>query len=190
MQKKLRYKKPSIKLTKFGPVKLRNNRRSGSLAFDSFLIPDVFATVSYDGCLLPDTKILMANKTVKKIKLLKRGDTVLSFDEDKKKLSASKIKEVPKSRSDEYLILNEKLKVTREHRLYINGEWIPAERLSIGDRLMDSHGKKIYVQSIVLKKRIGIVYNLTLEGKNKNFYAENFLVHNMVSNSFLAGTST
>ena len=40
------------------------------------------------------------------------------------------------------------LRVTEEHPFLINGEWIPASELKIGDRLTEINGKTVEITSI------------------------------------------
>ena len=54
------------------------------------------------------------------------------------------------------------LRVTEEHPFLINGEWIPAKELKIGDRLTEINGKIVEIISIrkVTPKEPFLVYNL------------------------------
>ena len=76
------------------------------------------------------------------------------------------------------------LKVTSEHPFLINGEWIPAKELKIGDRLTEINGKIVEITSIkkVVPKEPFLVYNLEA-GKYHNFIVRDtdnlsIVVHN------------
>ncbi len=72
------------------------------------------------------------------------------------------------------------LKVTLEHPFYLNGEWIPASELKVGDELFTIDGKKARITGI---KEVYIpegieVYNLEVKGY-ENYIVENgVVVHN------------
>jgi len=76
------------------------------------------------------------------------------------------------------------LKVTSEHPFLINGEWIPASELKIGDRLTEINGKTVEITSIkkVTPKEPFLVYNIEA-GKYHNFIVRDtdnlsIVVHN------------
>ena len=76
------------------------------------------------------------------------------------------------------------LKVTSEHPFLINGEWIPASELKIGDRLTEINGKIVEITSIkkIIPKDPFLVYNLEA-GKYHNFVVRDtdnlsIVVHN------------
>ena len=76
------------------------------------------------------------------------------------------------------------LKVTSEHPFLINGEWIPAKELKIGDRLTEINGKTVEITSIkkVTPKEPFLVYNIEA-GKYHNFVVRDtdnlsIVVHN------------
>jgi len=80
------------------------------------------------------------------------------------------------------------LKVTEEHPFLINGTWIPASDLKVGDELTTIDGKKVRITSIqdVETKEPFPVYNLEA-GKYSNFVVDGgdgvgVVVHNSNSN--------
>ena len=40
------------------------------------------------------------------------------------------------------------LQVTEEHPFYVNGEWMPAKQLAVGDELSTIDGKKVRITEI------------------------------------------
>lgn len=135
-------------------------------------------------CLDKDTLILTDNGQIK-IKDLEIGDPVLSYNDTTKKLEFNPITNIwsnPISSINNkyyYIYYNDQMiKATENHKFYVNGNYVRADNLKIGDKLL-SYDKKEY--SI---KNIEIVGNFTddvwdIEIKdNHNFFANNILVHN------------
>ena len=79
------------------------------------------------------------------------------------------------------LILAGELRVTQEHPFLIDGKWIPASSLEVGDELVSVDGKKIKITSIkdVFLENPVLVYNLEA-GVFHDFVVgeENVVVHN------------
>jgi intein/homing endonuclease len=91
-------------------------------------------------CFLAGTKILMKDGSHKNIEEIQINDMVLSYDEETKTLQSDRVKMIyhdtpDQMISDYYMIINDHLRVTPDHALYINNEWIPAGNLKIGDQL-------------------------------------------------------
>ncbi len=88
-------------------------------------------------CFLADTKIKMAEGAVKNIQDIQIGDLVESFDEKTQEYKPGRVTNVfhhsPEEMTDYYLMLNDDLKVTPNHPVYVNGKWIAADELQIGD---------------------------------------------------------
>jgi hypothetical protein len=100
-------------------------------------------------CFLSGSQILMADGTTKNIEDLQIGDLIKSFDEKNQIITVDEVEEVfhdspDQMITDHYLVLNNELKVTPDHLLYVNGQWIPAGDLNTGDLFAD----KAYVTSI------------------------------------------
>jgi len=69
------------------------------------------------------------------------------------------------------------LKVTLEHPFYINGNWIKASDLKVGDELTTADGKKALIKNIKQVNKPAIVFNLNVNYPN-NYFVEGILVHN------------
>lgn len=139
------------------------------------------------GCFLPGTKIQTSNG-YKPIENITENDLVLSYNESSKKLVYSKVTKTFQHDVDEYLIINDKIKVTPNHPLYINGKWTEAGSLKIGDYLMDENKNQVKVLSIKNVKEPVKVYNLEINNTN-NYFAENILAHNKACASCGSGTT-
>ncbi len=108
---------------------------------------DGHCLVNQNPCFLAGSKILMADRSVKNIEEIQVGDTILNYDTENAVFAKDRVTKVFHHEPDEliagyYLIINEELKVTPNHPLYVDGEWVKAEDLEIGDSL--SSGGKIF----------------------------------------------
>jgi hypothetical protein len=129
-------------------------------------------------CFLPKTKILMANNNYKNIENIKINERVMSFNEETKKSEPKKVTEIYIHKyNGKYLLINNKLKVTPDHRIFINGEWDRIDKAKVGDKLKGVD-KELVIYSIKSFDIDYYVYNLEIED-NKNYYAEGILVHNI-----------
>ncbi len=132
-------------------------------------------------CFLPDTKILMADGSYKEIWHVKAGDEVVSYNVESKKMAKSKVVEliIHPNVLGEYLLINNKLKVTLNHPILINGEWKDAGMAVVGDTIVNSSGESEIVKSIeVAYQETHDLYNLHLDGSDHNYFADDVLVHN------------
>ncbi|MBI5242889.1 MAG: hypothetical protein HY922_04285 [Elusimicrobia bacterium] len=134
------------------------------------------ATAIYS-CFLAGTKILMGDGSYKNIEDVQVGDMVMSYDTSTGKYVGSKVVSAPMSQSSNYYYVNETLKVTPGHPLYVNGAWKMSDQLKVGDQLMNANGELVTVTSIQEFQQDVVVYDLFTEYPN-DFFAENFLVHN------------
>jgi intein/homing endonuclease len=82
----------------------------------------------------------MADGTQKNIENIQIGDIVKSYDINTNSIQKDDVIEVfhdapNQMMSDYYIVINNDLKITPDHPVYINGQWISAENLKIGDLL-------------------------------------------------------
>jgi len=130
------------------------------------------------GCFLGGTKITMADRSVKNIEDIKVGDQVLTFtDETAKSYAVEKVTQTFTHQVGEYLIINDKLKITPIHRVFLNGQWQMIGQAKIGDWLLDEKGAKVRIEKIEDKRGIFKVYNLTVVPYH-TFFADGIYVHN------------
>jgi hypothetical protein len=130
------------------------------------------------GCFLPETLITMANGSVKQIQDIEVGDLISTKESQfsDKKVDGTVVA-VQKHLVNEYLVINDKLQVTRVHKMFVNNSWITAGEIKVGDVLENYNGKKTIVQNIETVKKETWVYNFEVE-KYHTYFAENFYVHN------------
>jgi len=133
----------------------------------------------FGGCFVGDTQILMVDKSYKNISDIKVGDQVLSFAEEKNKfLTKATVQAVTEHPVNSYLLLNNILKVTAEHKVFVNSEWKLAGEIKVGDMMMGLSGQPIKITSIkIINTKDISVYNILVD-KIHTYFADNFYVHN------------
>jgi len=136
------------------------------------------AAAERGGCFLAGTKILMADGSAKAIEEIKIGDKIKTIVEPLHiKYDKGEVVELFKHTVGEYLIINNKLRLTPEHRVYSNYSFVVASELRLGDWLLDQDGNKIFITSIEHKEEIAEVYNFRVEPQH-TYIADGFYVHN------------
>ena len=145
-----------------------------------------------DTCFLAGTRVLMKNRSYKNIEDVTVGDWVKSYDEEKGVLTNAKVTRVfhhpPESMGFYYLVINNYLKVTPNHRFYSTGKWVYANDLKIGDRLLCSKlNSSCFVSSIKKVFKQVPTFNLEIELYHSFFVSIeegiDILVHNADTNS-------
>ena len=140
------------------------------------------------GCLDGDSQISTENGYMK-IKDIKAGDGVVSYNETAKKLEIKKttdVLSVPISRSNNtyyniYYNKGKRIKATGDHEFYVEGGYVEARNLKIGDRIFSIDGVEYAIENITAETDTDdIVWDLGVEG-NHNFFANDILVHNYIS---------
>ncbi len=130
------------------------------------------------GCFLENTKISMSDGSVKDIEDIKVGDSVLTRkSETNPELISSKVLSVHTAQEDGYLIINENLKVTPNHIVYLNNIWQEVGNAQVGDTFVNSLGESVSVTSIEWMLGKQTVYNFEVETYN-TYFANNLWVHN------------
>ncbi|HDO19864.1 MAG TPA: hypothetical protein ENG74_03965, partial [Thermoplasmatales archaeon] len=106
---------------------------------DDFSIIGRFHVNESSSCFLAGTKIEMADGTTKNIEDIQVGDRVKSYDEKTGEWKVGVVTKVfhhsPEEMGDYYLVINNELRVTPNHPILVNGKWIKAGEIKIGDRL-------------------------------------------------------
>ena len=139
-----------------------------------------------DTCFLAGTKVLMADGSEKNIEEIKPGDMVLSYDFNKKVNVFSEVSmhhiHKKEEMNDYYILLNDNLCVTPNHRFYTDHGWVEAGNLKINDKLFCSnlkdYSKVFSIKKIYQRQK---TYDLTIKNTH-NYYVLNnnnfVLVHN------------
>lgn len=132
-------------------------------------------------CFLAGTNVLMSDNSYKAIESISAGFKVKSYDFKTKKMVNATVLDVlihhPEEMQQYYLVINNVLKVTPNHLVYINGfDWVSFDKLQVGDQVSGVVIKsieKIYTQEIT--------YDLSIARNHCYFVSlsdDNLLVHN------------
>ena len=135
-------------------------------------------------CFLAGTKIVLSDESYKNIENIKVGDTVKSYDEKTGKITDCKVTKIfhhgPEEMGEYYIVINNQLRVTPNHMFYLDGKWIYASSLKIGDSLCyASKSQPVYSIEKIYEQEP--TYNFEVEGNHNYFvalYPTNVLVHN------------
>lgn len=90
-------------------------------------------------CFLEGTSILMPDGSLKNIEDVRLGDSVLSYNEEADEWLSALVTKLYHHTSEEmttdyYLLINDELCVTPNHPVLVDGDWVFAGDLSVGDR--------------------------------------------------------
>ena len=139
-------------------------------------------------CFLAGTQVVMADESYKNIEDITVGDFVKSYDENNDRIEDKEVTHIfhhsPKEMGDYYLLINNQLRVTPNHQFYVEGDWIFADELKIGDSLFYP-STDYAVFSIEKKFERTFTYNFEVEGHHNYFVAmdsTDVLVHNDIIN--------
>ena len=150
-------------------------------------------------CFLKGTKITLSDRTQKNIEELTLQDIVLTYNifylsnntnkdsiskwsanDIKGNFSSSKIRNLWVNPTDSYLVINNKLKVTKKHLIFFkrNDKYYfnYAEKLLLNDELFTDNNSYEKITSIEEVKEKINVYNFEIY-KDFTYFAENYLVH-------------
>ena len=107
------------------------------------------ARLSWSTCFLAGTKVLMADGSYKNIEDITVGEQVASYSEYTNTIESGFVSNVFHHSSNEmpdyYIIINDGLKVTPNHRFYSDGKWVFAGNLKIGDTLFSYNRNTEYI---------------------------------------------
>lgn len=127
--------------------------------------------------------LVQTNDGMVPIQDIRIGDFVLSYNEAK---GAEEYKEVVHLVTGDSvhkivivkLFTGELIEATAKHPFYVEGEWIDADSLSVGEKLFDGE-KYVPIKSLELYEKNVKAYNLTVSDNHNYFVGENgVLVHN------------
>lgn len=140
----------------------------------------------FSGCFTADTKVLMADGTYKAIADVRPGENVMSYNTETKTMTVNPVGKLLIHPSipgnDELMLVNSDLRVTTNHNVWSPSRkiWLRADKLNVGDTLLDTNGNETPIKSIEFLGKPNIkVYNLSLNGQEHNYFAGGYLVHNV-----------
>jgi len=133
-------------------------------------------------CLLSGTQVTLANGSTTPIQLVKVGDEVAAYrDGIVVNGTVTEVFRHPAMEMEEYYVkINDRLRVTPNHFMYVNDGWLPAGEIVVGDMLLSLDGSVVNVSSVENVYEMAPTYNLEVDGCH-TFYADDFLVHNAKS---------
>ena len=112
------------------------------------------------------------------IEQIKTGDIVKTFNTDTNQVETATVTETfIHPHNSNRLIINNKINTTPEHPFYIDGKWVEASNLKVGDELLYIDESKHKITSIESDTTNQTVYNFEVEGTH-TYFAEGYLVHN------------
>ncbi len=130
------------------------------------------------GCFLAGTKITMADGSVKNIQDIVVGDEIATYDSSRtKKLIKAKVVETFQHVVPGYIVINDSIKVTPEHRFFINDGWQMIGQAKVGDFMLNESGDYVRIQSIEKVDKTVAVFNFHIENYH-TYLANGIYVHN------------
>ncbi len=165
---------------------LDDDNRDFDITVDRGKIDDMTIYWLNDTCFVAGTRVLMADGSYKNIEDIVVGDWVKSYDEELGVLCDSQVSCVHHHSADEmfdfYLLLNDYLGVTVNHRFYTEVGWRMAGNLGVGESLFTSDlGFDYSVDSFERVYSRVPTFDLSVNGCH-NFFVdigdEDVLVHN------------
>ena len=155
--------------------------------YEDFWISPIISYTSYDSfrggaemgaCFLRGSKVLMADGTLKNIEKIKPGDEILTWANGKtKRWVKAVVQSVSNHWAREYIIINDFLKVTPEHKIFVNGRWTYAGDVKVGDKLLGKNGETIIVKTVTKKIEDAPMYNIYVS-KYHTYFVDGIYVHN------------
>lgn len=135
----------------------------------------------FNGCFTPDTKILMADGTLKNISDVAVGDSLKSYNEETGRLVATNVVKTYEFNQNHYYLINKSIKITAKHRFLTDSGWKRACDLKVSDKIK-SQGKFIEIGNIDLIAPLDIkVYNLQVDNHHSFLVSDGvdpYVVHN------------
>lgn len=135
-------------------------------------------TAEKGGCFLEDTLVTLEDGSKKPIQDIRAGDRILTRkSQADPTLVGARVGKTFKQETKGYLLINDQLRVTPDHLLFVYDTWKRADQVRMGDVLVDEIGKTVPVRSVFWKKEITNVYNLEVP-EYHSYFADGVWVHN------------
>jgi len=148
--------------------------------FDRFGMPMAMGLGGAEkgGCFAAGTKIDMADGSQKPIEQVKAGDKISTLADPRRlETVTGTVTETYRHVISHFLVINGKLRVTPEHRVFANESFRTAGELKAGDLMLGEDGRRIRVESIEERRDTIRVYNFRVDPQH-TFFADGFFVHN------------
>jgi hypothetical protein len=129
------------------------------------------------GCFQAGTQIPLKEGT-KSIENIKVGDKVVSKNLKTDVVETAVVWGLSTHESNkDGLIINGFIKTTTNHPFYLEGKWVTAGELELGDKILHLDGELHTINSLELDDTPYTVYNFEVDNTH-TYYAEGYLVHN------------
>ena len=149
--------------------------------------PSKFGLTVNPGCFIAGTNISLSNGDHKNIEHIIEGDSVITYNEITGLIEDGIVGSIKEHQVPVIIKLlfvdGTSITTTPEHPFFIEGQWVKAGELQVGDNTHKLDGSKLAISEIELIEEPHTVYNLLDVGSNHNFYANETLVHNKVGGS-------
>ena len=142
------------------------------------------------GSFTAGNKVLMSDNTYKNIEDIEENDMVVSYHVVEQKLYNSSVKSLITHSDKSYYIINNKLEATPNHKIYTLSGWKKVSELQVNDELLNENLEVEVITSIEFVEDDVDVYDISLNGKIKNYFIENIFVHNATQGSIPGGGET
>jgi hypothetical protein len=133
-----------------------------SLAYQDYISDEdespISFPVSHPTCFIAGTQITMADESYKNIEDIIVGDTIKSYNVTTREIVNTTVTKVHNHNSDEmtdhYLVINNNIKVTPNHIVFINDTLMRVKHAKVGDVIVGVNGEDTTIDSIekVFKK--------------------------------------
>ena len=179
MIKKQKYHSPKILAKK---ISVNFFRTKNNFNLVEGFYSDILMAGSCVGCdcFIGGTKILLEDNKTKDIQDIKKGEYIVTFNIKNNSSNSCPVSEKVKFTNVDkgYIIINEKLRITGNHRLWVNNlVWKRADEVQLGDTLINNYNKKIIVKKLEIVDGKFDTYLLRLSNNFHTLFADNILVH-------------
>ena len=127
------------------------------------------------GCFLPGS-LVETDGGLKAIERLRAGDRVLG-QYASGRMKVCDVERTYKSLQCSYYVINGRLRVTGTHPFFVDGRWVEASQINVGDLLKGKDSQWIEVETIEVVSKGVRVYNIEVADAH-TFFVEGVLVHN------------
>jgi len=144
-------------------------------------VPSKFVLTT-GSCFIAGTSISLGNGDYKNIEDVSQGETVITYNETTGLNETGIVGSITEHQASSVIKLlfvdGTSITTTPEHPFFIEGQWVKAGELHVGNNTHKLDGSKLAISEIELIEEPHTVYNLLDVGNNHNFYANETLVHN------------
>ena len=134
-----------------------------------------FESGAEKGCFLEGT-LVRTPVGERKIEDIRAGDDVMTLTESGEDVRA-RVSKTSVHFVAGYVVVNDSLGLTINHRLLVNGEWKEAGALEVGDELLGQDGARVPIRSVKRIREWRTVYNIEVDTYH-TFFANGVFVHN------------